>query len=271
MRLRNASVVLTGASGGIGAATAGALAAAGARLLLVARDAARLTALAATLPRVRHDVGALAVDLATEHGRMRLRDAAIARQANVLVNNAGVACFGALETIDDARIAAVIGTNLVAPIALTRALLPHLGRQPEAIVLNIGSTLGRLGLPGYSVYAASKFGLRGFTESLRREIAGSPIKVLYLAPRATRTAFNDAAANAYNRATATREDDADTVARAVLRAIERGASERQLGFPERLAVRLNALAPRLLDGAFDKHRAHLAGRQARATNEELAR
>lgn len=264
MKLASASVLLTGASGGIGAATARALVAAGADVLLVARDRKRLAAFAQTLP-ARHDgqVTALAVDLATTWGRAQLAELAIARRVNVLINAAGVPCFGALGTIDDARLEQVIATNLLAPIALTRALLPHLAKRPGAIVLNVGSTLGRLGLPGYTVYAASKFGMRGFTESLRRELAGTGVAVLYLAPRATKTRFNDANVVAYNRATGTREDDPDKVARAVLRMIEHRTPERQLGFPERFAVRLNGLVPRWLDGAFAKHRRHLATLPAR--------
>jgi short-subunit dehydrogenase len=260
MNLAQACVVLTGASGGIGAATARALVGAGASVLLVARDRVRLCALAQSLAQGarEHQVAALAVDLATAEGRQQLRDIAVARGVNVLINNAAVPCYGALSAIDDATIAQVMTTNLVAPIALTRALLPHLSRQPQAIVLNIGSTLGRLGLPGFSVYAASKFGMRGFTESLRRELDGTPVDVLYLAPRATRTAFNDASVAAYNRATGTREDDPQTVARAVLRTLQRRTKERQLGFPERFAVRLNGLVPRWLDGAFGKHRSHVA-------------
>lgn len=271
MKLDQASVLLTGASGGIGAATARLLVAAGARVLLVSRNTARLASLAQAIAADAREgqVAALAVDLTTPDGRAKLRDIAAARRVNVLVNNAGVPCFGALASIDDARLAQVIATNLVAPIALTRALLPQLSRQPSAIVLNIGSTLGRLGLPGFSVYAASKFGMRGFTESLRRELAGSTVDVLYLAPRATRTRFNDAGVTAYNLATGTREDEPETVARAVLRTLERGTTERQLGFPERIAVRLNGLVPRWLDGAFAKHRTHVA-RQAMPVTKEIA-
>ncbi len=257
MKPADCSVLLTGASGGIGAATARALVAAGARVLLVARDGARLARLADRLG-AGNQVAAFAADLTTATGRAQLRDLAVARRANVLVNNAGTPCFGALGEMDDAAIAGVIGVNLVAPIALTRTLLPHLGSQPRAIVLNVGSTLGRLGLPGFSVYAASKFGLRGFTEALRRELAGSRIDVLYLAPRTTTTAFNSDRVAAFNRATGTREDTPEVVAAAILRTIERGTPERQLGFPERFAVRVNGLVPRWLDGAFAKHRAALA-------------
>jgi len=260
VRLSDCSVLLTGASGGIGAATARALIAAGARVLLVARDGQRLAKLAEALAAGARDgqVAAFATDLTTAAGRSDLRNLAIARRVNVLVNNAGTPCFGALRETDDARIAEVIGTNLVAPVALTRALLPHLSALPRATILNVGSTLGRLGLPGFSVYSASKFGLRGFTEALRRELAGSRVDVLYLAPRATRTPFNDDRVSAFNRATGAREDPPEAVAAAIVRMIERRTSERQLGFPERIAVRVNGLVPRWLDGAFAKHRAVLA-------------
>jgi short-subunit dehydrogenase len=260
MKLADASVLLTGASGGIGAATARALVDAGARVLLVGRSRNRVSALGHSLgaSACEGQVAALAVDITSVTGRAQLRDIAMTRGVNVLVNNAGVPCFGGLASMDDARIADVVATNLVAPVALTRVMLPHLQAQPRAIVLNIGSTLGRLGLPGFSVYAASKFGLRGFTESLRRELAGSRVAVLYLSPRATRTGFNSERVSAYNRATGTREDDPVVVARAIVRTIERGTPERQLGFPERLAVHLNGVVPRWLDGAFAKHRAQLS-------------
>ncbi len=131
----------------------------------------------------------------------QLRDIAVARGVNVLVNNAAMPCFGALGGHRRrARSHGVIGTNLVAPIAAHARAAAAPRAQPRAIVLNVGSTLGRLGLPGFAVYAASKFGLRGFTEALRRELAGSRVDVLYLAPRATTTAFNSDRVAAFNRA-----------------------------------------------------------------------
>ncbi len=209
-------VVLTGAAGGIGRALTHALVAAGARVLLVGRRPLPLAALATELGAPRR-VQALAADITRPEGRAAIRAAAEAQGANVLVNNAGVPCFGALEALEEAQIVAALQTNLVAPILLTHALLPHLLRQRTARVLNVGSVLGRLGLPGYSVYSAGKFGLRGFSEALRRELAGTPVGVQYLGPRTTRTAFNDARVEAYNRATATRADAVERVARAAAR------------------------------------------------------
>lgn len=253
MRLEEMKVVLTGAAGGIGAAIARALVSAGASVLLVGRSGERLETLAAEL-KGRARAVALAADITREEGRRAIRDAAIAMRANVLVNNAGVPSFGTLESLDEAHVARVVETNLIAPMLLSRLLLPHLRAQPEARVLNIGSVLGSLALPGFCVYSAAKFGLHGFSEALRRELAGSTLQVQYLAPRTTRTAFNDARIEAFNRATRVQSDSPELVARAALDMLERGTAERYLGFPEKLAVRINALAPRWLDGVFKRHR-----------------
>ena len=250
-------VVLTGAAGGIGRTLAHVLVRAGAHVLLVGRREAPLAALAAELG-AGTAARALVADITRRDGRAAICATAQAQGANVLINNAGLPCFGALESLDDERIATVLQTNLVAPVQLTRALLPHLREQAEARVLNVGSVLGRLGLPGYSVYSASKFGLRGFSEALRRELAGSPVCVQYLGPRTTRTAFNDARVEAYNRATATRADATERVAQAALRLLATRRAEQFIGYPEALAVRVNGLVPGWLDRAFMPHAAALA-------------
>ena len=259
MRPAELSVVLTGASGGIGSALAAALAYAGARVLLVGRRGASLTAVAESLgARARQGrVQALAADITTAAGRAAIRDFAAARGCNALVNNAALPYFGSFADADAEQIDAVLQTNLVAPIQLTLALLPQLRAQPAARVLNIGSATGRLGVPGFAVYGAGKFGLRGFAETLRRELADTSVRVQYLGARATRTAFNDARADDFNRRTRTAVDAPEVVARAALKLLLSGAAEKFLGFPESIAVRVNSLAPSLLDRAFAPHRAAL--------------
>lgn len=257
MKLDDASVVLTGAAGGIGAPTARALAAAGARLLLVGRDGGRLARLASKLTNGRadrHRIELMAVDLGTPSGVDAVRALALARHANVLINNAGVASFGRLGSLSPDALTQAVAINLVAPMLLTQALLPGLLAQPRACVLNVGSVLGRLGLPGFSVYSATKFGLRGFSEALRRELAGSTVAVQYLGPRVTATGFNSPAVDAYNRDTGAAADAPEAVAAAVVQMLRSGRAERFLGFPETLAVRLNGAVPAALDGAFAKHR-----------------
>ncbi|MCU0952296.1 MAG: SDR family oxidoreductase [Burkholderiaceae bacterium] len=261
MNARDMSVLLTGASGGIGAALATALCAAGARVLLVARRAEPLTKLAATLAArpdaTRGQVAALPADITRAADRQQLAQAALDRDVNVLINNAGAPCFGAFASMNDADIAQALLVNLVAPMQLTHALLPQLAAHPRSRVLNVGSALGRLGLPGHALYGAAKFGLRGFSEALRRELAGSGLRVQYLGPRATRTGFNDARVAAYNAATGAASDAPERVAQAALALLESGAAERYIGFPESLAVCVNGLVPHWLDGAFGRHAAAL--------------
>jgi short-subunit dehydrogenase len=157
----------------------------------------------------------------------------------------------------------VLRTNLLAPMMLTQALLPHLRVQPLAQILCVGSVLGRIGLPGYSVYSASKFGLRGFAEALRRELAETPVRVQYFGPRSTRTSFNSPLVEAYNRETGSATDSALDVASAMVRMLEDECPERFLGFPETLGARINGLVPTWLDGSFKRHSRSLASTQTR--------
>lgn len=260
----DASVILTGAAGGIGAAAARHLLAAGASVLLVGRSAQPLLRLATELSggMLRRDrLDALVADITTAAGRAAICETARARNANVLINNAGVPGFGRFDTLSSDTLEELIATNLLAPMLLTSGLLPHLSKQSAALILNIGSTAGSIGVPGFSAYGASKAGLLRFSEALRRELADSPIKVQYLAPRAVATDFNDARATAFNAATGASTDSADTVAIAILEAIRNERPECFLGLFERFAARLNGLCPRLLDGAFARHRRALAERQ----------
>jgi short-subunit dehydrogenase len=112
--------------------------------------------------------------------------------------------------------------------------------------------LGRLGQPVYSSYSASKFGLRGLAEALRRELQETPENVQYLGPRSTRTDFNNEAVEAYNQATGTAMDSPQTVAAELLALLESESAERFVGFPESLAVRLNGLAHTWLDAGFKR-------------------
>jgi short-subunit dehydrogenase len=257
MKAAAARVVITGAAGGIGAASAKALLGAGASVMLVGRSAGPLLDLQRQLvaetgvapSQVTHQL----TDLNRPDDLVGLSEAAQGWGCNVLVHNAGLASFGRLSALGASDIAAVVHTNLVAPMLLTQSLLPHLLAQQRAQVVCVGSALGAIGLPGYSAYCASKFGLRGFAQALRRELADTTVCVQYLGPRSTKTAFNNEAVQAYNQATGTASDTPVRVAAELLALIMSEAAERFVGYPERWAVRLNGLAPGLLDGSFQKH------------------
>lgn len=258
MKASQARILLTGASGGIGQAAARRFHAAGATLLLTGRSGEALARLAGDLGGARTTPGWLATDLCDPAQVSELAAYATAWECNAVVHAAGVPAFGRLDQASPEHMAAVLQTNLLAPMLLTRALLPHLLRQERAQLVYVGSVLGAIGLPGFSVYAASKFGLRGFAEALRRELAGTSARVQYLGPRSTHTAFNGRQVQAYNAATRTAMDPVDTVADALLGLLEDEAPERFLGFPERLGVRLNGFAPAAMDGSFRRHGRTLA-------------
>jgi len=249
MKLDQARVLLTGASGGIGQAMQQALLQAGAQVLGISRQPHASTHSHLTWHQA---------DLTEPQGINEVTRIGSEWQANVLVHAAGLPGFGALPSLSTATINQVIQANLLTPMLLTQAMLLHLQSLAQAQVVFVGSALGRIGLPGFSVYGASKAGLHGFAEALRRELAGSSVLIQTLAPRSTRTTFNSAAAERYNQATGTSVDTPETVAQALLRLIESQAAEQFIGWPERLAVRLNGALGPLLDSSFTKHRQALA-------------
>lgn len=250
MRLPESVVILTGASGGIGLELAEQLCAAGATVLAVSRHQGQLAGL------VNRYAGRLhwqSADLRTTDGRAHV----VARAqeiggVNVLINAAGVNRFALLDQLDEHALDELLDINLKAPLQLTRACLGLLRAQPKALVVNVGSTYGSIGYPGYATYCASKFAVRGFSEALRRELADTHVNVLYAAPRATRTSMNSSAATALNRALKVGMDDPVDVARAVLEAVQSERSELYLGWPEKLFVRLNGILPGLVDRALRK-------------------
>lgn len=240
-------VLITGASGGIGQALVEELAAAGAQLLITGR---REEALAAAAARYPGQVTALAADLTRPGDRAALAEAAAAADCNMLVNAAGVNRVGLFESCSDEELERLVTLNLTATLQLTRALMPMLLAARHGWVVNLGSTFGTIGYPGQVAYCATKFALRGFSQALRRELADTRVRVLHVAPRATRTAMNAPEVEAMNQALGNTMDTPVRVASAVRRAIERGREETQLGRPERLFTRLNSLLPRLVDRAL---------------------
>ena len=141
----------------------------------------------------------------------------------------------------------IIALNLTTPILLIKALLSILRKQSEAQAVSVGSTCDSLGFPGYTAYCASKYGLRGFTEALRRELSGLPIKISSISPRATDTKMNSPEARTMNRAMKSQMDSAEKVARAIAEILDKPRSEKYLGSPEKYLARINRLFPSLID------------------------
>jgi short-subunit dehydrogenase len=168
---------------------------------------------------------------------------------NVLINNAGLNPFALYEDLSAEQIDLALAVNLQAPMHLCRELLPHLKAQERASIVNVGSVFGSIGYPGYVAYSTTKFAIRGFSEALRRELAGSAICVQYLAPRATRTAINSAAVESMNATLGVAMDPPERVARELVSLLTRRRASRVVGWPEKLFVRVNAILPGAVDRA----------------------
>ena len=250
MKAAQARVLVTGASGGIGRALAAELHRRGAAVMLVGRDAETLQQASMPCDGSSERLICQVADVAQRDGRRDVVDRAIAWGCNVLVNNAGIGEFAFVDDQTDAGLERLFAVNALAPMQLTRALLPHLRLQAEAAILNVGSVFGSLAYPGFAAYSASKFALRGFTEALRRELADTRVTVHYLAPRSTRTGMNATAVERMNVELGVAMDPPAFVARAACDMLERRRSEAVLGWPEKLFVRINALLPRVVDGSL---------------------
>ena len=254
MEIQSQRILLTGAAGGIGQALARELAARGARLGLVGRSSGPLIHLAAELNGGPGEALAIAADLTSVSGREATRRAMLQGFGgiDVLINNAGVTDFTNFVEQDPEVIERIFALNVLAPMQLTRALLPELLGQGRGQIVNVGSVFGSIAFPCFASYSASKFALRGFSEALRRELDGSGVGVTYVAPRAVKTRLNSPAVYRMAAAVKMNMDDPEVVARQVVRAVESDKKEVYLGFPETLFVRINALLPRLVDGGLRK-------------------
>jgi len=252
MNLKNKTILLTGATGGIGSAIAMRLASEGCRLLLAGRDEERLESLRQSLTPARDTHQTVSADINSFSGRKNIIDCSRKIHVDVLINAAGILDFQMVEEQSVELIEKTLTTNLLSPLLLCHAIIPLLKLQPEAAIVNIGSTFGSIGHPGFSIYCASKFGLRGFTEALRRELADTTIAVLYLAPRATATPLNSNAVTSLNDALGNKADAPDQVANTLVTLLKHNTHQIFMGWPEKLFIRLNALFPRLVHKALVK-------------------
>jgi short-subunit dehydrogenase len=182
--------LITGASRGIGEATARELARRGFALVLAARSAAPIQALAAELSRAGAPALPIPADLRRTDEVRRLARLALDHFGHVdaLIHNAGVGGGGhAIARMPEDAAEATISTNLLAPVELTRLLLPQMLERRAGRIIFIASIAGYIGLPTSATYSASKFGLRGFADGLRREVGHRGVGVTVVSPGFIRT------------------------------------------------------------------------------------
>jgi short-subunit dehydrogenase len=245
-------VLITGAGSGIGRALAVEAARRG---MIVALCGRRETALEATGVLLGEGSQHLIIpaDITNPQDRRRIVEIISDewKALDVLVNNAGVVEGGAIEKFDDDAIARTFRTNVIAPIALTRDLMPSLLAARPSRVVNIGSVFGDIAYPLFSGYSASKFALRGFSNALRREWRQAGIGVTYAAPRATRTdaavAFDELIAHGKVSVDAPAE-----VARQIWKSVARGHDSIYAPAPERFYVLIQRIFPQIIDWALSR-------------------
>lgn len=242
-------VVITGSTGGIGAALARLLATPSTRLTLLARDPVRLEELARGIALTAASVHPIQVELTDFDLLGQVVNSAIERHGpiDILINNAAINRFGLFERASPGEIEAVIATNVLSPMLLTHNVLPGMLARRQGQIVNIGSVMGSIGFAGFAAYCSGKFALRGFSEVLRRELAGRGIRVTYVAPRYTRTPLNSLAMDRMAAEVGMAVDDPAEVARQIVVAMESGKRECFIGRSERFFARLNGLLPGLVD------------------------
>ena len=253
-----AVVLITGASSGIGAETARLFARHGYAVILAARSLDKLQALEAEITATGGCARAIRADIT----RIEDIDNLITESLNefggidILINNAGIGHLDWLENLEPvAGVEDQIRTNLVGTIQVTRAVLPHMMRRRRGHIINVDSISGLIGTPTYSIYAASKFGLRGFSEALRRELHLWGISVSAIYPGSVRNEFGHRAGIRRKTSLSTPgwlKLDSEDVAQALFRLARR--PRRRLVIPGVMSalVWLNVLAPGLIDWVIQK-------------------
>ncbi|GAB4443593.1 MAG: SDR family oxidoreductase [Anaerolineae bacterium] len=244
-------VILTGASRGIGLATAHVLARAGCRLALAGRDQHALLDLADELDANGYTAIAVPTDMSNTRQAAAL--ARITAQAfgaiDVVINNAGLGVRDDVENIREEQARLVMDINYFGPVALIQGALPHLRANPNGgLIINISSIVGRRAMPGIAGYCASKAALERMAESLRLELKADNIRVSTVYPGVTATSFN---ANSLGGSQPGRGRIAgvppERVARAILKTIRREPRDKFITLFDRAFVTAAGLSPRLMD------------------------
>lgn len=249
-RFQDSVVVITGGGRGIGRATALEFAQEGATCVLAGR---RMDALQTAAGEVRHSGGKadiVACDVMKEDDLTALVANTIERhgKVDVLVNNAGVVSGGRLDEISKEDIDRMVGVNVWAPLRLTQIVLPHMRQRKAGAIVNISSVAGRMGVPFYATYCASKFAMRGFSEALRRELRPDGVHVMAVFPGGTAT---DMLENVEFERFGVSIATAQQVGAAIVRGVRWRQGEVFIGIGESMMSRWNDIAPWTVDIGVD--------------------
>jgi short-subunit dehydrogenase len=246
-------IAITGASAGIGRATALRLARDRAKLAICARRQAPLDAAAAEVIAAGGEALAIVADVTREEDMNALVGRAVERfgRLDVMICNAGFGIAGAIDDVTPAQMRKLIDVNYMGTYFAARAALPVFRQQGHGHLIVISSIVGKRGVPYMGAYAATKFAQVGLAECLRSEVVGTGIHVSVVYPVSTETEFFDVMSHetgtAVVRASSGPVQSPEIVADAIARAIARPAPEVYPFFKSRALVVLNAIAPGLSD------------------------
>lgn len=252
----DATFLITGATGGIGQAVAIQLARRGHPLWLTGRRLDALHALEANLADPKGAVKCIELDVRSTADRENLvrlvTSAPPHERPSIWIHLAGINQVQWFEKMAVDDIEDIIDTNLTSTLVLAHQLLPLFKERPQSRILFVGSMLGHIGYPGYSLYGATKSALHAFVDAVSRETRGSRVTFHYIAPRAVDTQMNSAAVKEMNRTLGNAMDSPDAIAQSILKQLEQGKTRQLVGPAERFFSRVNALAPSLVDSALAK-------------------
>jgi short-subunit dehydrogenase len=255
MEFRNKTIVITGASAGIGREIALLLARKGARLVLLARNEQRLRETEAEIKRITPDVLAIPFDVLEGEKTGQLMTSVLERfgSIDILINNAGLGLFGTIEKMSMSDFDRVVRTNIYGLLYMTKAAIPFL-RQSKGMIVNISSALSKRALPFLAAYAGTKSMLDALSDGLRLELREYGIKVLNYCPPAVDTGFAD---NSLKNAGMDPDGERRNMKRArvndiavhIVRSIKK--EKREVVYNKSLKI-MNFFAPRWVDYIFYK-------------------
>lgn len=170
---------------------------------------------------------------------------------DILINMAG---YNVLDYCENQDLKAMVDLNMMVPLRLTQAVLKSMKARNSGQIINMGSMTALIPLPHLTGYVAAKAGLKGFNDSLRRELGGTNIKLTYISSRAVKTPMNSGVKAEVNERTRVNYDEPEAVAKRIFKAILKAETEVRIGWPERIFAFIQANFPFIIDNGLQKNR-----------------